>query len=167
MDHHDARNGENTMSDTAGPMGAVRRAATALVTFGVIVAGGGTAYGVLGLNATPTAPERDRVRVGPVEPLTVDPGTETPTPEPTPTPTAEPEPEPVLAPGDAGREVRELQARLAQLDWFAPMTTGTYGPGTRAAVSGFQDKRGLEATGVVDRRTWRRLTRMSATPTQA
>ena len=167
MDHHDARNGENTMSDTAGLMGAVRRAATALVTFGVIVAGGGTAYGVLGLDADPTPPERDRVRVGPVEPLTVAPGTETPTPEPSPTPTAQPEPAPVLAPGDEGREVRELQARLAQLDWFAPMTTGTYGPGTRAAVSGFQDKRGLEATGVVDRRTWRRLVRMSATPTQA
>ena len=146
----------------------IRRTAVAVGAFGLLAAGGGTAYGMLGLGDPTADRDRDRpVRVAPVEPLTVDPGSETPTPEPEPTPTEPPEPEPVLAPGDRGREVRELQARLAQLAWFAPVTTGTYGPGTRTAVEGFQKKRGFEATGVVDGRTWRRLVRMSVEPTEA
>ncbi len=74
-------------------------------------------------------------------------------------------PEPVLRPGDHGVRVRELQSRLFQLAWFPELTTGSYGPGTRAAVSGFQAKRGLEATGVVDERTWRRLGAMTKRPT--
>ncbi len=73
----------------------------------------------------------------------------------------------VLEPGDSGVKVRELQARLAQLAWFPPMTTGTYGPGTRNAIRGFQGKRGFEATGVVDKKTWRRLLAMSDQPTKA
>jgi len=165
----------------------LRRFAVALVTFGVLVAGGGTAYGVLGvelddlpldhlsLDQLITDPSDD-VHTGPVEPLTVapppeepaalpvDPPADRPAPE---EPAEEPAPPPVLAPGDTGLEVRELQARLAQLAWFPSMTTGTYGPGTRTAVRGFQEKRGFEPTGVVDRRTWRRLVRMSAEPTRA
>jgi peptidoglycan hydrolase-like protein with peptidoglycan-binding domain len=167
---------------------ALRRTAVALVTFGVLVAGGGTAYGVLGVELEDLSLDRlslDRltggrsedVRTGRVEPHTVtspgtppvDPPADRPAPpEDEPDQEAEePAPPPVLAPGDTGRQVRELQSRLAQLAWFGPMTTGTYGPGTRAAVRGFQEKRGFEATGVVDRRTWRRLVRMSAEPTRA
>jgi len=88
--------------------------------------------------------------------------------EPLPARDASPEPEPpapVLAPGDHGVEVRALQHRLFQLAWFPELTTGRYGPGTREAVRGFQAKRGLDATGVVDRRTWRRLTSMTKRPT--
>ena len=79
--------------------------------------------------------------------------------------TEKPEPEPVLEPGDDGVKVRELQARLSQLAWFFPPMTGTYAQSTRAAVKGFQAKRGFEATGVVDERTWRRVVKMSRMPT--
>ena len=148
----------------------LRRLAVAMVTFGVLVAGGGTAYGVLGvelddLSLDRLSPDRQARGGAPdqVDPP-VDPSADRPAPE---EPTEAPAPPPVLAPGDTGIEVRELQARLAQLAWFGPVTTGTYGPGTRTAVRGFQEKRGFEATGVVDRRTWRRLVRMSVEPTRA
>ena len=93
--------------------------------------------------------------------------TPTPTRTPTPTPTPTPEPEPLLAAGDRGPAVRELQARLAQLDWFNTDVTGTYGELTTAAVRGFQAKRGLPATGEVDERTLARLHAMTAAPTTA
>ncbi len=73
----------------------------------------------------------------------------------------------ILAKGDSGRQVEELQARLTQLDWFAEKITGYYGDVTAAAVRGFQGKRGLPATGAVDRRTWDRLVAMSHEPTTA
>jgi peptidoglycan hydrolase-like protein with peptidoglycan-binding domain len=72
---------------------------------------------------------------------------------------------PVLEPGDRGKQVRELQSRLFQLAWFGELTTGRYEVDTRAAVRGFQDKRGLRPTGVVDRRTWQRLVGMTEHPT--
>ena len=72
---------------------------------------------------------------------------------------------PLLEPGDRGPQVRELQSRLFQLAWFPELTTGTYGPDTQEAVSGFQAKRGFRATGVVDRHTWRRLVAMTDEPT--
>lgn len=77
-----------------------------------------------------------------------------------------PEP-PLLAPGDKGDEVRDLQARLKQLAWYFPDVDGVYGEATTQAVRGFQEKRGFEATGEVDRRTQKRLVEMSAAPTQA
>ena len=84
---------------------------------------------------------------------------------PTATPTAAPTPEDVLAPGATGTQVRELQSRLFQLAWFPERTTGTYDVATRAAVRGFQSKRGLPPTGIVDQRTWRRLLAMTEDPT--
>ncbi|MBD8870805.1 murein L,D-transpeptidase [Nocardioides sp. MJB4] len=95
----------------------------------------------------------------------------TPTPEPSPeSPREKPEkpaePEPVLEPGDRGVQVRELQHRLFQIAWFGETTTGRYDPATKDAVSGFQAKRGFRATGVVDRRTWRRLASMTRPPTR-
>ena len=88
-------------------------------------------------------------------------------PAPQETATAAPplRPEFRLAPGDRGQVVRELQSRLFQLAWFPELTTGRYDAGTRAAVAGFQAKRGLEATGVTDQRTWRRLVSMTKQPT--
>ncbi|RCK68068.1 peptidoglycan-binding protein [Desertihabitans brevis] len=85
----------------------------------------------------------------------------TPSPTPTPTPTAKP----VLSPGDTGDKVRELQSRLKQIEWFSGKITDTYGDSTRAAVDGFQDKRELEVTGVVDELTWAALVDMTRTPT--
>lgn len=73
----------------------------------------------------------------------------------------------VLEPGDRGRKVRDLQARLAQLDWFNATVTGYYGPITTSAVRGFQARRGFPATGEADRRTLRRLRAMTTTPTRA
>jgi peptidoglycan hydrolase-like protein with peptidoglycan-binding domain len=84
-----------------------------------------------------------------------------PTPTPSPTPTAEP----VLSPGDTGDRVRELQSRLRQIEWYQGTITDEYGDATRAAVDGFQDKRELEVTGVVDERTWDSLVQMTRTPT--
>jgi peptidoglycan hydrolase-like protein with peptidoglycan-binding domain len=74
--------------------------------------------------------------------------------------------EAVLEHGDSGVQVRELQSRLFQLAWLPELTTGTYDAATAAAVRGFQAKRGLEATGTVDRRTWQRLVTMTRTPTR-
>jgi len=85
--------------------------------------------------------------------------TPTPTPTPTPTRTA------LHMAGDAGDDVRELQARLKQLQWYAPEITGDYDTLTVEAVTGFQDKRGLPATGQVDQATWDRLASMTRQPT--
>lgn len=73
----------------------------------------------------------------------------------------------LLGPGDSGRDVRELQARLAQIDWFEADVTGFYGEVTTAAVRGFQAKREIPVTGEVDRRTLDRLHAMTTEPTEA
>ncbi|MFJ9540476.1 L,D-transpeptidase family protein [Streptomyces sp. NPDC101225] len=66
--------------------------------------------------------------------------------------------------GDSGDGVRELQARLRQVDWLFDGPTGTYDDLTEHAVKGFQGKRGLPRTGETDTVTWRRLTRMTHKP---
>lgn len=98
------------------------------------------------------------------------------TAEPAPAPVVEPEapaapvlrPGPrLLGPGDESDDVRELQARLAQIDWFDAGVTGYYGEVTEEAVRGFQAKRGIPVTGEVDRRTQDRLLAMTTQPTEA
>ena len=71
----------------------------------------------------------------------------------------------IIGPGDSGDRVRELQARLKQIGWFEDDVTGTYGPVTADAVSGFQTKRGIPSTGEVDQKTWDLLVGMTRTPT--
>ncbi|MET8244867.1 L,D-transpeptidase family protein [Streptomyces sp. NPDC005202] len=66
--------------------------------------------------------------------------------------------------GDTGRDVRELQARLRQVDWLFDGPTGTYDDLTEQAVKGFQGKRGLPQTGRTDTVTWQRLLRMTHEP---
>ena len=73
----------------------------------------------------------------------------------------------LLAPGDSGDDVRDLQARLAQIDWFNADVTGYYGDVTTEAVRGFQAKREIPVTGEVDQRTLDRLHAMTTEPTQA
>jgi peptidoglycan hydrolase-like protein with peptidoglycan-binding domain len=92
------------------------------------------------------------------------------TPE-TPEPTAEPEPEPELVAGPpiwqigaSGDDVRELQARLRQIQWFNQDPTGYFGDVTAGAVSGFQAKRGFPVVGYVDQRTWDRIVSMTFEP---
>jgi peptidoglycan hydrolase-like protein with peptidoglycan-binding domain len=72
----------------------------------------------------------------------------------------------LLGPGDTGRRVRELQARLKQIEWYFDRVTGSYDAATERAVSGFQRKRGFAVTGEVNRRTWDRLLEMTWEPTQ-
>ncbi|MFF8842563.1 L,D-transpeptidase family protein [Streptomyces sp. NPDC015127] len=103
------------------------------------------------------------------------PTTTTPTPsapaEPSEKPSASPAtsapaPRILMAPGAKGEQVRELQARLAQIGWFDDKPTGTYGPLTTTAVKGFQGKRGLPATGSTDEVTWQKLLGMTTKPTR-
>lgn len=55
----------------------------------------------------------------------------------------------VLKTGAEGGKVRELQARLRQLELFDRNPTGYYGPVTAASVKNFQEQRGGERTGEV------------------
>ncbi len=71
----------------------------------------------------------------------------------------------LIGPGGEGDDVRDLQARLRQIDWFEHDVTGFYGDVTTEAVRGFQAKRGIPVTGEVDRRTLRRLYAMTTAPT--
>ncbi|MFE9096180.1 L,D-transpeptidase family protein [Streptomyces sp. NPDC007264] len=91
-----------------------------------------------------------------------------PTPSGTAAPATTPAPRPSAAVlwtrGDAGRQVRELQARLRQLAWLFDGPTGTYDDLTEKAVKGFQGKRGLPRTGEVDSVTWQRLLKMTHKP---
>lgn len=73
----------------------------------------------------------------------------------------------IMKQDDQTKQVRELQARLKQLDWFTEDVTGFYGSVTAAAVRGFQDKHGLASTGAVDQATWSTLVSMSRQPTAA
>jgi peptidoglycan hydrolase-like protein with peptidoglycan-binding domain len=69
--------------------------------------------------------------------------------------------------GSSGDRVRELQARLRQIDWYEGKVTGSYGRETVTSVEGFQRRRGLPVTGEVDQRTWDRLVGMTHAPTSA
>ena len=102
---------------------------------------------------------------------------ETATPSPTPTeapstttaapaPTATQAPAYVMTGGSTGDQVRELQARLKQLEWYDGKVTGTYDDPTTAGVRGFQGKRGMPETGSVDDATWTSLTGMTRQPTK-
>ncbi len=71
----------------------------------------------------------------------------------------------LMAPGSSGEQVRELQARLKQLEWYDGDVTGTYDEATASGVRGFQSKRGQPATGAVDQATWDVLVSMTRQPT--
>lgn len=90
-----------------------------------------------------------------------------PAPSPTHTPAPAPPPAKVLyRPGDSGPAVREIQARLRQIAWFTGNVTDHYGDQTRAAVAGFQAKRGFPVTGLVDEVTLARLHAMTREPSK-
>ena len=139
-------------------------------TLAVIVAATAASYGVVGLSTATDAALRDRAVPRAVAAQS-SPRTTVEAAVPVTAPAARlPEPPaapgPVLERGDHGHRVRELQARLSQLLWFTPPMTGDYDRATRRGVSGFQGKRGLERTGTVDARTWRRLERMTRQPSE-
>ncbi len=137
-----------------------------LMTVLAVVLFAGTAYGAgVALRYYDSAP---RQSADGESQLPEDPAAESPTSEAEKPakPTRPAEPENVLEPGDRGDQVRELQHRLFQLAWLPETTTGRYDAATREAVRGFQDKRGIRATGAVDQRTWKRLVKMTRTPTR-
>ncbi|MBO0845576.1 MAG: peptidoglycan-binding protein [Nocardioides sp.] len=162
---------------------------TTLLVVGVL---GATAYGGLYLVRHHDVHQGASATVAPRGPAAPEP-TSAPTASPTPSPSADPTsspttdpstpassrstdpspkvthhpprpPQDVLEPGATGTQVRELQQRLFQLAWLPETTTGVYDGATVAAVKGFQGKRGLPTTGVLDRRTWDRLVGMTTTP---
>ncbi|MFJ8694433.1 L,D-transpeptidase family protein [Streptomyces roseolilacinus] len=71
-----------------------------------------------------------------------------------------------MAKGTENEQVRELQARLRQVGYFHRSPTAFYGALTAEAVSAFQGKRELPATGAVDEATWEALVAMTRKPTQ-
>ena len=71
---------------------------------------------------------------------------------------AEPAEEIVLERGQTSEQVRELQARLAQLGHFTAQPTGFYGDVTFGAVSEYQRAAGLDISGTVFASTWDALT---------
>ncbi len=69
---------------------------------------------------------------------------------------------------DRGGDVRELEARLAQLGLVSTRWIDNYfGTATRTAVRSFQVKRDLPALGYVDAATWRAVRAQTRTPTRA
>jgi peptidoglycan hydrolase-like protein with peptidoglycan-binding domain len=117
---------------------------------------------------TTTAPAAEKTTATATPKPSVAPSTASAKPKPKSTPTPTPtKPAALLAPGDKGEKVRELQHRLRQLDWYAGSITGTYARSTTRAVRGFQEKRKFAVTGEVDRRTWSKLVAMTRTPTRA
>ena len=88
-------------------------------------------------------------------------------PAPTKTAPAKPAVPAMLEKGDQGIKVRELQHRLRQLGWFSGNITGNYGTATVKGVKGFQEKRKLDDTGAVDKKTWNKLVSMTRMPSNA
>jgi peptidoglycan hydrolase-like protein with peptidoglycan-binding domain len=160
-------------------MTAVRRAALGLVTVLLLAT---TAAAIGYAMRLPTGPDLGAPTSRPVEatptPVAADEPLDQPAVEPAVEETAKPrtnprhvdraqEPGPaVLTTGASGDEVRDLQARLQALAWYFGEPTGEYDDATVEAVRGFQDKRGIAATGVVDQRTLDRLHDMTSDPTR-
>ena len=131
-----------------------------LVTLVALTLAATAAYGVGRIvRGEPSAAATDPA-VAPHHDATADPAPTQPT-----VPAAHVDEGPVLVSGDRGEQVRELQYRLFQLDWFPELTTGVFDDDTEGAVRGFQEKRGLKATGRVDARTWDTLVEMTDQPT--
>jgi len=70
----------------------------------------------------------------------------------------------VIRPGDAGTEVKSLQAMLSRAGFDPAGVDGEFGPNTRKAVTAFQRQAQLEADGVVGTNTWRALNETASAP---
>jgi peptidoglycan hydrolase-like protein with peptidoglycan-binding domain len=159
-----------------GSVGGTRRA-VAVALGGVLAVGGCTVQGTgpdgkgrapVHIDVT-SAPSKESKQSGEPKTPKAPQGTDGPkgapagdrSPSAPPAPTAGPV---LWRPGDSGRDVRELQARLRQVEWLVDGPTGTYDDLTERAVSGFQGKRGLPQTGRTDTVTWQRLLGMTREP---
>ena len=72
----------------------------------------------------------------------------------------------LLGPADRGPKVRDLQSRLRQIAWYFGDVSDRWDKQTTAALKGFQKKREIAVTGVVDQRTLNRLHEMTRTPSR-
>jgi len=145
-------------------MNTVRRLVTTVAIAAVLSA---VAFGT-GWALRPSDDQPDRPTVaGTTEPEEVPTSQAPETPEAPESSAPPPAPPAILQPGDRGSDVKDLQARLKQIDWFEADVTGFYGDLTTEAVRGFQAKRGISVTGEVDRRTLERLHAMTSEPTHA
>lgn len=59
----------------------------------------------------------------------------------------------LLALGDEGSDVSELQQRLADLSYYSGTISGSYGESTQSAIKAFQADFGLDVTGIADAKT--------------
>ena len=115
------------------------------------------------VSATPTT---RATKAAPQATKTAPKATRTPTASPTPSPKPTLQAGPaIMEAGDSSDRVKELQARLKQINWFSGSVTGYYGTQTTSSVAGFQTKRGLPSNGSVDQTTWDRLVGMTRKPT--
>ena len=139
-----------------------RTVATGIVTsIAVITVATGAAYGVLALSELTESTSRADAAVQ-AAPLVVS------SPElvgETTTLSPKPDPAPVLQLDDQGIQVRDLQSRLDQLDFYSPKINGVFDRVTEQAVKRFQKQRKFDATGIVDVRTWTRLVKTTRKPT--
>lgn len=150
------------MKARAGLATALVAGALALSACGPTVPGGGAAPA-----AAPATTSTTSTTPTPETTPTPTPTTETTTAAPTTEATTAPPAAPayLLTAGANGDQVRELQARLRQLAWYDGDVSGAYDDPTTAGVRGFQDKRGMAASGSVDQATWDTLTKMTRQPT--
>jgi lipoprotein-anchoring transpeptidase ErfK/SrfK len=139
-------------------------AAGAGAVTGAGLAGGGAASavtpGTVTVPSTTTTP-----------PATPEPPVTTPRPgrtSPSARPPAPPSPPPLWSEDDRGDDVRELEARLAQLELLDRVRVdGTYGTSTTKAVRAYQKRADIEVTGSVDQATWTALKADTRRPTKA
>ncbi|MGF1518269.1 MAG: peptidoglycan-binding protein [Nodosilinea sp.] len=68
---------------------------------------------------------------------------------------------PLLAPGDQGSEVSQLQRELAETGFYAGPVDGLYGADTAEAVRSLQQRQGLEVDGIAGEQTWQALTTLN------
>ena len=145
---------------------------TALAAGALLLSACGPTVGGAGAIDTPTTTATTAASSTTSAPSTTTTTTTTePAPSPTSTATAAPSPTAAAAAylmtgGSKGDQVRELQARLKQLEWYDGSVSGTYDTVTTAGVRGFQNKRGMPESGSVDQATWSSLTSMTRQPTK-
>lgn len=93
-----------------------------------VAVAGGVAFGVGQLTGNDGPPETTAVEAAPTtaEPVVRTPPARTPTPTETATPTPTPTSSALYQLGDSSDGVRELQARLKQIQWYEPKITGDF-----------------------------------------